>query len=455
MLISHYNHKNTLMKKNYLILSILLCLFFFAFNFNSYSQNPEWIVFDTSNSELPDNIVYTVDIDNEGNKWFGTSNPEGRNNNLVIFDGTEWRIYSISSYFGLPAHIYVSNIAFDNDGNAWIGTAGGTGAGIIKLSGEEWVIYDGTNSGLPSTWIDAIAIDEMGNIWIGSSGVTRFDGVEWYTFNTSNSGLLYDDVRDILIDTLGNKWVATLGGGLSKFDDSTWITYIDTNSNLPSNEVCCIILDNFYKLWIGAWYTDSLVKFDGEIWYAYQLPPFVVTTRNIFNLAADVANNIWTIYGNVTSGISDLVEFDGTEWAVYTSENSGLQGNWEYDIAVDEYNNKWIATDSGVVVDRKGGVVNTIHNPQFIKSYKFISLKNYPNPFRFNTTIKFTLPKASHVKLSVYDMSGCEVAVLVDKFKQTGEHQVLFNAKNLSNGVYFYRLRSGDLVRTGKMVVAR
>jgi hypothetical protein len=132
-----------------------------------------------------------------------------------------------------------------------------------------------------------------------------------------------------------------------------------------------------------------------------------------------------------------------------------LQGNWEHDIAVDEYNNKWIATDSGVVVYREGGVVNIIHNPEFIQLNNLKTIQNYPNPFRINTTIKFTLPKASHVTLSVFDMSGKEVAVLINKYKQTGEHQVPFNAKKLANGIYFYRLRSGDLVRTGKMVVAR
>ena len=52
-------------------------------------------------------------------------------------------------------------------------------------------------------------------------------------------------------------------------------------------------------------------------------------------------------------------------------------------------------------------------------------------------------------------MSGREVAVLLNKYKLAGEHRVSFNAGNLANGVYFYRLRSGELVRTGKMVVAK
>ncbi len=72
------------------------------------------------------------------------------------------------------------------------------------------------------------------------------------------------------------------------------------------------------------------------------------------------------------------------------------------------------------------------------------SLDNaYPNPFNPNTTIGFGVPEIAHVKLSVYDILGREVAALVDKEVAPGVYNVTFDANRLSSGVYFYRLDAG------------
>jgi hypothetical protein len=81
--------------------------------------------------------------------------------------------------------------------------------------------------------------------------------------------------------------------------------------------------------------------------------------------------------------------------------------------------------------------------------------QNYPNPFNPSTTIKFELPKSSVVRLTVYDILGREVALLVNETRGAGVHEVKFDASNLSSGIYLYRLQAGNLVQTRKLVLLR
>lgn len=84
-----------------------------------------------------------------------------------------------------------------------------------------------------------------------------------------------------------------------------------------------------------------------------------------------------------------------------------------------------------------------------------LSLKNYPNPFNPVTKIYYTVPKASNVKLAITDISGRDVAVLVNQYKYDGEYIVDFNGEGFSSGVYFYRLETGGQVITNKMVLLK
>jgi len=81
--------------------------------------------------------------------------------------------------------------------------------------------------------------------------------------------------------------------------------------------------------------------------------------------------------------------------------------------------------------------------------------QNYPNPFNPITTIAYVLPEKSHVNLTVYNMLGREVSVLVDGFRNSGFQEVIFDASNLSSGIYLYRLQAGDFNATGKMVLMK
>ena len=81
--------------------------------------------------------------------------------------------------------------------------------------------------------------------------------------------------------------------------------------------------------------------------------------------------------------------------------------------------------------------------------------QNYPNPFNPTTNIKFSVPESGNVKLSVYNLVGEEVAVLVNGFSQAGTFEVTFDASNLSTGVYLYKLQSANSVQTKKMMLLK
>ncbi len=79
--------------------------------------------------------------------------------------------------------------------------------------------------------------------------------------------------------------------------------------------------------------------------------------------------------------------------------------------------------------------------------------QNYPNPFSSTTSIRFKLPKNSHVLLKVFDIMGNERITLANKEYSTGYHLVEFDASNLANGIYFYRLYTTDYTDTKQMLL--
>jgi len=81
--------------------------------------------------------------------------------------------------------------------------------------------------------------------------------------------------------------------------------------------------------------------------------------------------------------------------------------------------------------------------------------QNYPNPFNPSTTIKFSLPVTSKVKLSVFNILGEEVQILVNEIKEAGIYTINFNALQLNSGIYFYKLETRNFLRVKKMSLIR
>ncbi len=81
--------------------------------------------------------------------------------------------------------------------------------------------------------------------------------------------------------------------------------------------------------------------------------------------------------------------------------------------------------------------------------------QNYPNPFNPSTQIGFSLLTTHHTRLTVYDVLGREVAVLVNGVMQAGSHSVNFDASNITSGVYVYKLEAGGQVITKRMTLIK
>ena len=133
--------------------------------------------------------------------------------------------------------------------------------------------------------------------------------------------------------------------------------------------------------------------------------------------------------------------------------------------------------NSGIVVDKNGGFV-LVSSPwdgieRFIQISRYVQKnpavatplasevpsfaleQNYPNPFNPNTTITYALPRSSDVRLSVYDILGREVSVLVNERRDAGVHEVKFDGTNLASGVYMYRIQAGGFVQVKRLLLLR
>jgi len=78
--------------------------------------------------------------------------------------------------------------------------------------------------------------------------------------------------------------------------------------------------------------------------------------------------------------------------------------------------------------------------------------QNYPNPFNPSTQIEFSLTASLHVKLTVFDMQGHEIAVLLSRKMSAGAHRLTWQPENLASGVYFYRIQAGSITKIMKMI---
>lgn len=107
-------------------------------------------------------------------------------------------------------------------------------------------------------------------------------------------------------------------------------------------------------------------------------------------------------------------------------------------------------------VDNIGWLGTTSLNPELADVPVQVSLgQNYPNPFNPTTLIQFTLPVSDQVRLEVFNLMGQRVATLVNETVPAGTHTVSFDAGSLASGMYLYRLQSGSVNLTRKMMLVR
>lgn len=118
-------------------------------------------------------------------------------------------------------------------------------------------------------------------------------------------------------------------------------------------------------------------------------------------------------------------------------------------------NNTGIIDATLIIKSNDLGGVKEIPIYANIKPLDFYLSQNYPNPFNPSTTIGYLTSGVNHVNLDVYNIIGEKVAIIVDEVKGPGKHKVIFDARNLSSGVYFYKISAGDYVDIKKMIFTK
>lgn len=117
----------------------------------------------------------------------------------------------------------------------------------------------------------------------------------------------------------------------------------------------------------------------------------------------------------------------------------------------------WVGNDAGaykLYFDRYNAVVGLHNNGTQIPGTYSLS-QNYPNPFNPATKINFAVPVSGNVSIKLYDILGREAAEILNKEMNAGSYTIDFDASKLSSGAYFYRMESGNFVKTMKMVLVK
>ena len=157
---------------------------------------------------------------------------------------------------------------------------------------------------------------------------------------------------------------------------------------------------------------------------------------------------------NIMASNKEISNDFGISWKKY---DTGLPTYTGVTAITVSNNFVYLATDTGIYVIPSQEILTSIEDDDKTLPQNYTLSQNYPNPFNPETTIGYQLSTAGFVTLKVYDVLGREVATLVNEYKQPGQHNCKWRIKNgeLPNGVYFYRLQSGNFTETKKLVLMK
>ncbi|MDB4303311.1 T9SS type A sorting domain-containing protein [Desulfosarcina sp.] len=313
------------MKKASLIITILILLG----SQISKAQNPECIVIDYYNGlydiAVSDEYVYTVSSMKRIIQW------DKQTGEPFIHDESN-----------APLSMTIPDIQIGPENNLWVASSVN---GLLKYNGTEWQIFDTLNSGLPCHLVSSICWDENNEMWIGTwgCGLVHYDGANWTIYNSENIGIPVDYVKNLIFDSDGNLWFSCSNNeGAIKFDGENIEVFNTTNSPMPHDLVLDIDIDPDGVIWFATY--GGIAKFDGINWEEVDLSVPGIYPDKLTSLTCDSQGKIWI--GTKSYG---LVTFDGNDWEIFNPDNSIIPRNWVHEIAIDQNNDKWIATWGGLV----------------------------------------------------------------------------------------------------------
>jgi len=208
-----------------------------------------------------------------------------------------------------------------------------------------------------------------------------------------------------------------------------------------------------------------------QVFQSYRGWGDTVDTRKIYRLSAGL-NEWWLVRQGLTAWVREI--YQDTTFGVQTAVKKIVQylGDTTGILMREDYLSDRFGLilqgggDSGYWMRLRGALINgTLYGDTTIVSVKNTHVtqgpiairlsQNYPNPFNASTVIRYSLAVTSSVILTVHDVLGRKIMVLISKVQLPGEHTVSFGASNLPSGVYFYRLQTEKKTLTNKMLLLR
>jgi hypothetical protein len=187
----------------------------------------------------------------------------------------------------------------------------------------------------------------------------------------------------------------------------------------------------------------------GETWTVGQAHAITWTSANITgNVQLRLLQN------NVSVRVLSSSTANDGEWT-WTIPSDVVPAS-NYKIRVTSVNNTAIkdASNADFTIQAAAGKSEQLSGTEGVPR-TWTLLPNYPNPFNPTTSIRFGMPETARVRLSVYDLLGREVAVLVEGILQAGWHSATWRADNLPSGVYLYRLAAGEFSQHRTMLLLK
>jgi len=335
--------------------------------------------------------ILDLEVDLNNVLWIAT-----QDNGLAKYNGTELTYIDVSEIFTVRDNNNVNCIEFDSENNMWIGTQDG----IAKYDGNNWTVYDYTNSPLQYVPdIYTMSIDNSNNLWFGHYyGMGRLSDTTWSFWGEESP---FNYITTIKHHKNGSVWVTPEWGRLINLtSDTSWIEY-------P------------FLVFPKSWNFQFTIDTNGVIWFQEFASP------------------------------GKIVVYNGSTFIELNVPFSGFKS-----IYSDRNNNKWFGIN-GYIVKYSGDFPTSIKDNDFSIPKDFLLSQNFPNPFNPSTTIIYSIKDAGFVNIKVFDVIGQEVAELVNEEKQAGVYQIDFNADNLPSGIYIYRIQSGNYSAVKKMILLK
>ena len=264
-----------------------------------------------------------------------------------------------------------------------------------------------------------------------------------------------DGILEVLIGSDDFKIYALNG----EHGDMLW-TYATTYWVLSSPSVGDLDADGKLEVVVGSCDGDvyALNGEDGSFLWSYSTGNWVTSSPCLGDIDGD--GRLEVVIGSYDTNVYALNGEDGSilwsysgHWIESSPCLGDIDGDGELEVVVgsSDYN---IYALNGDPYGIKEKAVDIIENNIFSLS------QNYPNPVATNTMIHYSLPKECDVAITLYDVCGREVASLVNEKQEAGCYQISLDSRSvaetpLSNGVYFYRLQTGNVIKTRKLLVIR